>query len=294
MIRTLATVALAWALVALAPAHAQGTQSAQGTPSAQGTQSAQSGWATGTDGLAPIPPLSARVTDRTGTLTDSERAALETKLANYEAQTGTQIVVLIVPSTNPEPIEAYSIRVAEAWKIGRKGQDNGVVFLVAKNDRKMRLEVGYGLEGVLTDAMSRRIISDDVAPKFRDNQFAAGIDAGVDRIIATINAPPGAAAPSASGGARRQPVGIDLNMLLLVLFVGVPVIGGVLQRVFGRLLGSTFGGGIVGVGAWLLLGSIALGVVGGIVAFIIMLFLGAGGTFGRRGGMYIPTGGWGG
>jgi len=276
VIRSLAAFALTAALATLAPARAQ------------------SGWETGTDGLAPIPPLTARVTDRTGTLSEAERAALEGKLADYETKTGTQLVVLIVPSTKPEPIEAYSIRVAEAWKIGRKGQDNGAVFLVAKDDRKMRIEVGYGLEGVLTDAMSRRIIAEDVAPRFRDNQFAAGINAGVDRIIATLNAPPGAAPPASAGKARGVPAGLDLQTLLLVLFVGVPVIGGLLKRIFGRLLGSTFGAGVVGAGAWLLLGSIALGVVAAVVSFLIMLFLGAGATFGRRGGMYLPTGGWGG
>jgi uncharacterized protein len=254
---------------------------------------AQSGWETGTDGLAPIPALSARVTDRTGTLTEAQRGALESKLASYETQSGNQVVVLMVPSTKPEPIEAYSIRVAEAWKIGRKGSDNGVLFLVAKDDRKMRIEVGYGLEGTLTDAMSRRIIAEDVAPRFRDNQFAAGIDAGVDRIIATLGKS-GAPPPAPSPAARQPSGGIDFQSLLLFALVGVPVLGGILKRIFGRLLGSTFGGGIVGVAGWLLLGSVALGAVIGIVVFVIMLFLGAGSTFGRRGGMFIPTGGWGG
>src|SRR5437867_12855714 len=140
----------------------------------------QSAWETGSDGLAPIPKLTARVTDLTNTLSASERQALEGKLADWEQRTGNQLVVLIIPSTKPEPIEAYSIRVAEAWKIGRKGQDNGALFVIAKDDRKMRIEVGYGLEGVLTDAMSRRIIADDVAPLFRQNRFAAGINVGVD------------------------------------------------------------------------------------------------------------------
>jgi len=253
---------------------------------------AQSGWETGTDGLAPIPPLTARVTDRTGTLHEPERAALEDKLASYEAQSGNQIVVLIVPSTKPEPIEAYSIRVAEAWKIGRKGSDNGVLFLVAKDDRKMRMEVGYGLEGTLTDAISRRIIAEDVAQRFRDNQFAAGVEAGVDRIIATLGK--SGTPPPASRATPKPGGGIDFQSLLLVLLVGVPVLGGVLKRIFGRLLGSTFGGGIIGVAGWLLLGSVAIGAVIGVVGFVIMLFLGAGSTFGRRGGMFIPTGGWGG
>ena len=125
-------------------------------------------WETGTDGLRPIPSLAARVTDLTQTLSTAETAALETKLADWETRTSNQLVVLIVPTTQPEPIEAYSIRVVEAWKIGRKGNDNGVLFLIAKNDRKMRIEVGYGLEGVLPDVTPRRIIAEDVAPPFSD------------------------------------------------------------------------------------------------------------------------------
>jgi len=253
---------------------------------------AQSAWESGTDGLAPIPPLTARVTDRTGTLDASQRAALEDKLAAWESKTGNQLVVLMVPSTKPEPIEAYSIRVAEAWKIGRKGADNGAVFLVAKDDRKMRIEVGYGLEGVLTDAMARRIISDDVAPYFRDNRFAAGIDAGVTRIMQVVDSG-GTVAPPPDKRAQ-VPRGFNLETLLIVLFVGVPLVGGILKRVFGRLLGSTFGAGIIGVGAWLFAGSMAIALLAGFVALVVMLFLGVGSTFGRRGGMYIPTGGWGG
>ncbi len=143
-------------------------------------------WEAGTDGLLPIPPLTARVTDLTQTLAPAEAAALEAKLADWEARTSVQLVVLVVPTTQPEPIESYSLRVAEKWKIGRKGQDNGALFLIAKNDRKMRIEVGYGLEGTLTDVTARRIIAENVAPAFRENRFAAGIDAGVDRIIAVV------------------------------------------------------------------------------------------------------------
>jgi uncharacterized protein len=253
---------------------------------------AQGAWESGTDGLAPIPPLTARVTDRTGTLDASERTALEDKLAAWESKTGNQLVVLIVPSTKPEPIEAYSIRVAEAWKIGRKGADNGAVFLIAKDDRKMRIEVGYGFEGVLTDAMARRIISDDVAPYFRDNRFAAGIDAGVTRIMQVVDSG-GTIAPPSDKRAQR-PRGFNLETLLIVLFVGVPLLGGILKRVFGRLLGSMFGAGIIGAGAWFFVGSIAIALGAGLLAFLVMLFLGVGSTFGRRGGMYIPTGGWGG
>ena len=128
----------------------------------------------------------------------AEAAALETKLADWEARTSNQLVVLMVPTTQPEPIEAYSLRVAEKWKIGRKGQDNGALFLIAKNDRKMRIEVGYGLEGVLPDVTANRIIREDVAPAFREGKFAAGINAGVDRIIAVVGG------ENASAAARRR------------------------------------------------------------------------------------------
>jgi len=133
------------------------------------------------DGLAPTPPLTSAVTDQTGTLSPSERQTLESKLRDWEARTTNQLAVLIVPTTAPEPIEQYSLRVAEAWKIGQKGKDNGAILLVAKNDKRIRIEVGYGLEGVLTDVTSRRIIAENVAPEFSKGNFATGINAGVDR-----------------------------------------------------------------------------------------------------------------
>src|ERR1700712_686589 len=144
----------------------------------------------GRDGLQPIPALAGRVNDSSGTLAADERQALEAKLAQWEASTGNQLAVLIVPTTRPESIEEYSLRVAEAWKIGHKGSDNGALFLIAKNDKKMRIEVGYGLEGSLTDVTARRIIGDVVAPLFTQGQFAAGINAGVDQIIKVVGGEP--------------------------------------------------------------------------------------------------------
>ena len=253
---------------------------------------AQSTWETGTDGLAPIPPLAARVTDRTGTLADADRSALEAKLARFEEQTGNQVVVLMVPSTKPEPIEAYSLRVAEAWKIGRKGADNGALFVVAKDDRKMRIEVGYGLEGTLTDAMARRIIAEDVAPQFRADHFAAGLNAGVDRIIATLGPDRTSARPPAPKSAPGG--GFDLGTLLIVLFVAVPILGGVLRRILGRAVGSTVGAGVVGAGAWFVAGSLLIAGAAALIAFFVMLAGGVGSGLGRRGGVFLPTGGFGG
>jgi uncharacterized protein len=252
------------------------------------------GWEAGTDGLRPIPPLSAHVTDLTQTLSAGEKSALEAKLADWEARTTNQLAVLIVPTTQPEPIEAYAIRVAEKWQIGRKGRDNGVLFLVAKDDKKMRIEVGYGFEGALTDATARRIIAENVAPHFREGRFAAGIDAGVDRIINVV-AEGKPLPPRASAEPKRARGGFDFGTMLLLLLIVVPLVGRVLRSIFGRLVGSTVGAGVVGAAAWFVAGSIAISVLAAIVGFVVMIFAGAAPLVGgRRGGVIVPTGGWGG
>ena len=130
-----------------------------------------------------VPALRARVTDLTGTLNSQQRSALEKTLAQFEARRGSQIAVLIVPSTKPETVEQYAARIEEAWKLGRKGIDDGVLLLVAKDDRRLRIEVGYGLEGVLTDAVAKRIIEDDIVPSFKRNDFYGGILTGIEHII---------------------------------------------------------------------------------------------------------------
>jgi uncharacterized protein len=253
-------------------------------------------WEPDTGGLAPIPPLAARVTDLTQTLSAAERGALEAKLADWEARTTNQLAVLIVPSTQPEPIEAYSIRVAEAWKVGRKGQDNGALIVVAKNDRKVRIEVGYGLEGSLTDLTSRRIIAEDIAPRFREGRFAAGLDAAVDRIIDVVGKgeplPPARTAASE----RRGGGGFDLGTIALLLFIVVPMVGAILRSMFGRFLGSTVGAGVIGAAAWFVIGSLAIAIIAGIIAFVVIVASGTGAlAAGRRGGVWIPGGGgWGG
>jgi len=246
-------------------------------------------WEAGTDGLLPIPPLTARVTDLTQTLAPAETAALEAKLADWETRTSNQLVVLMVPSTQPEPIEAYSLRVAEKWRIGRKGQDNGALFLIAKNDRKMRIEVGYGLEGVLPDVTANRIIREDVAPAFRDGKFAAGINTGVDRIIAVVGGEKASPVTEVAAKARRG--GFDIEQILFVLFFVVPVAGGILRAMFGRVGGSAIGGASVGALVWLLAGSILFGIIGAIIGFIVMALMGMGGGTAHRGGGWTSTGG---
>ncbi len=254
-------------------------------------------WEGTTDALQPVPPLTGRVVDLTQTLNASERQALESRLADWEASTTNQLVVLIVPTTQPEPIESFSLRAAEAWKIGRRGKDNGALFLVAKNDKKMRIEVGYGLEGTLTDVTSRRIIAEDVAPLFSKGQFAAGISAGVDRIIDVV----GKGEPLPAKSERKAPApsgGFDIGTLLLLLFIVVPIVGGILRRMFGKLLGSTVGAGVLGFAAWTLAGSLVIAILAAIIGFVVMIFSGIGTGLGRRGGVFFPGGfgggGWGG
>ena len=254
-------------------------------------------WEGGSDGLKPIPALSARVTDLTSTLSEAERASLDAKLAAFESTTGAQLAVLLVPTTQPEPIEAYAIRVADAWKIGRKGRDDGVLFLVAKDDRKLRLEIGYGLEGLIPDAIARRIIAEDVAPRFRDGRYAAGLEAGVDRIVGIVtkgDLPPPEQRVSKRGGGR-----VDFGTLAILALLVLPVVGGVLKSIFGKLGGATVGGGLAGGIAWFVFGSIALALGAAAIAWIAILLLGGLGSAmsgGRRGGgVWIPSGGgWGG
>ncbi|HKE47095.1 MAG TPA: YgcG family protein [Rhodanobacteraceae bacterium] len=138
----------------------------------------------------PIPSLTARVTDITGTLSAPQRKALDDKLAALESRKGAQVAVLIVPTTAPETIEQYATRVFDAWKLGRKGVDDGVLIVVAKNDRRTRIEVAYGLEGAIPDAAAKRIAHDYMSPKFRAGDFAGGLDAGTQALIALIDDEP--------------------------------------------------------------------------------------------------------
>ncbi len=242
----------------------------------------------GAQGLEPVPKLEARVTDLTGTLTAEQQSALEDKLAAFEARKGTQIVVLIVPTTHPEEIEQYSIRVVEQWKIGRKHVDDGVLLIVAKNDRRVRIEVGYGLEGALPDAIANRIITETIRPLFAQNDFYGGINAGVDQ-IETVVAGEALPAPDRTwhGGGSRRGVGSLLPFLFIAVFIG----SSALRAILGRPAGAIVTGGITGVIVWLFGGFIVAAVIASIVAFLFALLSGGiGGGLGRVGGF----GGWGG
>jgi len=234
-----------------------------------------------------VPPLSGRVVDQTGTLSAGDISSLTQKLKDLETRKGSQVAVLIVPTTAPEAIEQYSIRVAEAWKIGRKKIDDGALLVVAKNDRKLRIEVGYGLEGALTDVTASRIINEIIVPRFRTGDFAGGITAGVERMIAVIDGeklPAPASRPQSSNLADH--IGDAFPFLLFALLLG----GRALTAMLGRLIGSVATGGVVGLLAWLILGSLALSCLAAAVAFILSMFSG---SMGSSGGSSSWSGGGG-
>ncbi|MBC7984565.1 MAG: YgcG family protein, partial [Candidatus Obscuribacterales bacterium] len=210
----------------------------------------------------PVPPLQSPITDLTQTLTAEQVTSLDQTLRAFEQRKGSQVAVLIVPTTEPETIEQYSLRVAETWKLGRKDVDDGVIFLIAKNDRTMRLEVGYGLEGALPDAIAKRIIRDTVTPHFKRDEFYLGIVAGVDRVVRTIDGEP---LPEVKQRLRDSQSG--LGSMMPVLLIIAFVIGGVLRSIFGRLGGASLAAGIAGVIVWMLVSTVAIAAIAGVAAF---------------------------
>jgi uncharacterized protein len=242
--------------------------------------------------LQPVPELSARVTDATGTLTAAQQAALEQKLAAFEQRKGAQVALLIVPTTEPETIEQYSIRVVDAWKLGREGVDDGVLLLVALQDRTLRIEVGDGLEGVLPDAIARRIIDETIKPLFRQQDIHGGVNAGLDRIMQVVDGEP----LPPPDRRWRQPSDRIGGLLPLLIF-GAIAGGGMLRALFGRPLGSLATGGVIGAIVWLVSKLVAIAIGAGVLAFLLTLFMGAGGSGLRRagrGGWPGGFGGWGG
>jgi uncharacterized protein len=230
-----------------------------------------------------VPPLTARVTDLTGTLSGGAVARIEAKLADLEAKKGSQVAVLIVPTTQPEELEQYSIRVVDAWKLGRKGIDDGALLIVAKDDRRVRIEVGQGLEGALPDAIANRIVAETITPHFKVGDYDGGVEKGVDRMISVVNGEP---LPQADKKwERHNGLGNMLPLLLVLVFV----ISGVLRAIFGRMFGSIATGGLTGGIVWLLSHVIPIGIGAGIFAFLFALVTG-----GSRSGWSTGGGGWGG
>ena len=227
----------------------------------------------------PVPPLSARVTDLTATLDAQQKQALESRLAAFEAKKGAQLAVLFIPTTQPETIEQFALRVAEAWKLGRKGVDDGALLLVAKDDRALRIEVGSGLEGALNDATAKRIIAEIITPFFKRGEFYAGIDAGTAAMMRVIDGeplpPPQRAAASGS---------YDIESLLFIAFGLVVVVGGMLRALLGRFPAAMLMGGGLGLLAWLTVAPMLVALLVGLMAFVFVLLGGAGRGFGGHGG----------
>jgi uncharacterized protein len=218
-----------------------------------------------------VPPLTGRVTDLTGTLSGGAVTRIEAKLADLEAKKGSQIAVLIVPTTQPEEIEQFGIRVEDTWKLGRKGVDDGAILIVAKNDRRTRIEVGRGLEGALPDAIASRVIAETITPHFKQGDFDGGVEAGVDQMISVVNGEP-LPEPDKKWEHQGRGLGHFLPLLLVVVFVA----SGVLRLLFGRLFGSVATGGLAGALAWGLSHLMPIGVGAGIVAFLFALLAGSG------------------
>ncbi|MDB5900613.1 MAG: hypothetical protein JWP41_4215 [Ramlibacter sp.] len=249
-------------------------------------------------GVLPVPELTARVIDQAGALDAIQRKALDDKLAAFEQKKGTQIVVLLVPTTQPEDIASYANRVASTWKIGRKEVGDGIVIIVAKDDRKVRIEVARTLEGAVPDLAARQIIDEAITPRFRQNDFAGGLQAAADQLIARISgeALPQPQQPTSARPGAGKP-GFDWFDLAIFLFFAVPIGGGLLRGVMGRKLGSLVTGGGVGVIAMLITSSLVVAAVAGVVALLFsMLSGGGGGGMGRRGmgGPVFFPGGFGG
>jgi uncharacterized protein len=246
----------------------------------------------------PLPALSARVTDLTGTLDETQRGRLEAQLAAIDRAGRAQIAVLLLPTTQPEPIEAFGIRLAEAWKIGHKGADNGVIVIVAKNDRSMRIEVGYGLEGSIPDAIAKRIIAERMAPLFKQGDFFGGLRAAVEGLDQAIGGDvSGVPVARPSGSGTQHAEGSNLFPWLM----GAVVAGGVLRTMFG-ILGSLAAAAVAGWLGFVIFGSWLAAALAGLVIFVLSFFnlgsrgggFGGGGFSGGGGGFSGGGGGFGG
>jgi uncharacterized protein len=239
--------------------------------------------------ILPVPKLEKRVTDQTATLSAADAARIEARLKDFEAKKGAQIAVLIVGTTLPESIFDYSMRVTDAWKLGRKGVDDGVLFVIAKNDRKLQILTGRGTQGVLTDAVSKRIISEIVAPKFRASDFAGGIDDGVGKIIDVLQ---GEALPPPPEKKRvAVPHGTNIESFLVLGVVAALFVGPLLRSLLGRFLGATATGGVTGAAAWFLAGGMLFPIAAGVIIFFVVMLMGAM-NFSRSGRGGFSSGGW--
>ena len=241
-----------------------------------------------------VPPLTGRVIDQTATLTAEQKADMEQTLQSFEARKGSQLAVLIVHTTAPETIEQYSLRVAEKWKLGRKKVDDGALLVVAKNDRTLRIEVGYGLEGALNDVTSKRIISEMITPRFKQGDFYGGVTVGIEQMMRVIDGE-SLPAPNKRSGDNVANIQQDIQQYFPVIFILVLVTGGVLRATLGRFPGAMVTGGAVAGVVWLFAGALSIALTAGVIALLFTLL--GGGMIGRGiGGHYggSSRGGFGG
>lgn len=244
----------------------------------------------------PVPALTARVIDQTGTLSAPQREALEAKLAAFEAEAGPQIVVLMVASTAPEDIAAYAQRIADTWKIGRRDQGDGLLVVVAKNERRVRIEVAKALEGAVPDLAARQIIDNAIRPAFRADDYAGGLNAAADQLMKRIR---GEGLPTPVPSREGALPGFQLEELAMFLFVAVPIVATVLTSLFGRKLGSLLAAGGAGYAAWWFTASVLVAAGVGLVALVLVGIIGFGAAAGRaarrsghRGRTLPHIGGW--
>lgn len=238
--------------------------------------------------LQAVPDLQSRVTDLTATLDAQTRTQLEQRLTALEAEKGSQLAVLVISSTLPEAIEQYALRVAEQWQLGRQGVDDGALLLVARDDRRLRIEVGYGLEGVIPDAVAKRVIAEIITPAFRQGDFVGGIEAGVDRLVRLIEGEP-LPPPGQQGVLADTLVEYLPFMIFMLLFLGPA-----LRAIFGRLLGAGVAGGIAVLGIWTVSSLVLGSMVAGVVVFFLVLLITGGGRSSFPGGRGGYGGGFGG
>jgi uncharacterized protein len=235
-----------------------------------------------------VPPLKARVTDLTGTLNSQQKAELESRIAAYETRRGSQIAVLMLPTTKPEEIEQYAIRVAEAWKIGRKGVDDGLILVVAKEDRRLRIEVGYGLEGAIPDSVAKRVIEERITPRFRDGDFYGGVRDGVDQLIRLAE---GERLPPPAQASHAQSSTASVFDFIVPAIMFAVIAGAFLKAMLGRVPGSLATGAGLGLIAWLMFG-LGIAAAAALIGFILTF---ANTGMGRGGGWSSGSGGsWGG
>lgn len=247
----------------------------------------------GAQELQVVPPLAAHVLDATGTLDSSQKQALDARLAAFEQTRGSQVVFLMVPTTQPEDIASYANRVGNSWKIGRKGVGDGLLLVVAKDDRKIRIEVAKALEGAIPDLAARRIIDEAITPAFRRGDYAGGLDAAATQIMARITGE-ALPAPAVQPQAQYEADGFDWVDLAIFMFFAVPIAASVARGVFGRKLGALLTGGGTGALALLVTSSLAIAAAAAFVALLVGLFssFSFGGLRGRGGGTSWGGGGW--